>query len=280
MNPAEDRRLLPHEMAMGAFLLCTWGRLLGAEGPIGTHALLYAGVIAANLLVLGLAPWKIRLLFYPIAMNLLFWSMGPVVAAFHPGKEDGLLQEIDRALVGASPCTRLHPVEHPLLSDVFSLCYMLFFPYLTIALFSYYLGDLEKAKRFFAGLFTIYGIGFFGYTMLPAVGPYATMAFQAPIAGGFLTELNARLVAKGTTGVDVFPSLHCAITCYLLAFDARHARARFWTFLVPGVALCLSTTYLRYHYAIDVLAGFALAALALAIAPWKGASRELSPGLR
>ncbi|MBI3857133.1 MAG: phosphatase PAP2 family protein, partial [Planctomycetes bacterium] len=83
------------------------------------------------------------------------------------------------------------------------------------------------------------------------------------------------LVARGTTGVDVFPSLHCAVTAYLLGFDFRHNRRRFWILLAPGVGLCLSTIYLRYHYAIDVAAGFALSALALALALRKGAPRDL-----
>jgi membrane-associated phospholipid phosphatase len=277
MNPAEDRRLLPHEIAMGAFLLFTEVRLLLAEGPLGAHTLLYAGLIAANLLAIRFASWRIRLLYYPIAMNILFWSMGSVVAVFHPGKEDGLLQQIDRAMLGASPCTRLHSLESPLLTELMSFCYLLFFPYLTLTLVSYYRGDLDRARRFYAGLFTIYGIGFFGYTLIPAVGPYATMAFQAPLTGGVLTDLNARVVAAGTTGVDVFPSLHCAVSLYLLVFDARHARRRFWILLVPVVGLCFSTIYLRYHYAIDVLVGFALAGLALSVAFAKGASRELSP---
>jgi membrane-associated phospholipid phosphatase len=262
---------------MGAFLLFTEVRLLLAEGPLGAHTLLYAGLIATNVLAVRFAPWRMRLLFYPIAMNLLFWSMGSVVATFHPGKEDGLLQEIDRAMLGASPSTRIHSVESPLLTDLMSSCYMLFFPYLTLALVTSLRGDLGRAKRFFAGLFTIYGVGFFGYTLVPAVGPYATMAFEAPLTGGFLTDLNARLVAWGTTGVDVFPSLHCAVSCYILLFDARTSRRRFWIFLVPVVGLCLSTIYLRYHYAIDVMAGFALAGLALAIAFMKGASDEASP---
>jgi membrane-associated phospholipid phosphatase len=203
--------------------------------------------------------------------------MGSVVATFHPAKEDGLLQEIDRAIFGASPCTKLHSVERPFLTDLMSFCYMLFFPYLALALTSSLLGDLDRAKRFFAGLFTIYGVGFFGYTLIPAVGPYATMAFEAPLTGGFLTDLNARLVARGTTGVDVFPSLHCAVSGYLLFFDALTSRRRFWIFLVPVLGLFVSTIYLRYHYAIDVMAGFALAGLALAIAFKKGASHEASP---
>jgi membrane-associated phospholipid phosphatase len=87
-----------------------------------------------------------------------------------------------------------------------------------------------------------------------------------PLHGWSITHWNAQLVRMGTNGVDVFPSLHCAASLYLLLFDYRHDRRRFWGYLVPCVGLWLSTIYLRYHYLIDDFAGFALALLAIAIA--------------
>jgi membrane-associated phospholipid phosphatase len=65
--------------------------------------------------------------------------------------------------------------------------------------------------------------------------------------------------------VDVFPSLHCAASAFVLAFDRRQSRGRFWVFLVPVVGLWFSTLYLRFHYLVDLVAGFALAALALRV---------------
>jgi hypothetical protein len=44
-------------------------------------------------------------------------------------------------------------------------------------------------------------------------------------------------------------------TCVLLAHDARYARRRFLVMLPAG--LVVSTLYLRDHYAVDLLAGFA-----------------------
>ena len=63
--------------------------------------------------------------------------------------------------------------------------------------------------------------------------------------------------------MDCFPSLHCAVSSYILFFDRRHRRWRFWLYLVPCVGLWVSTLYLRYHYFVDLVAGFALSAAAL-----------------
>ena len=45
----------------------------------------------------------------------------------------------------------------------------------------------------------------------------------------------------------------------LLFFDRRHSPERFRRLVVPVAILWISTIYLRYHYFVDVLAGFALA---------------------
>jgi membrane-associated phospholipid phosphatase len=74
------------------------------------------------------------------------------------------------------------------------------------------------------------------------------------------------MVHFGSNGVDVFPSLHIAVPAFILAFDFLHHRKRFWLCLVPVLFLWLSTVYLRYHYFVDVLAGFLLAVLALGLA--------------
>jgi membrane-associated phospholipid phosphatase len=57
-----------------------------------------------------------------------------------------------------------------------------------------------------------------------------------------------------------------AVSGFLLGFDFRHKRRRFWLYLVPCAGLWFSTQYLRYHYLIDLLCGIVLALLALGIA--------------
>jgi membrane-associated phospholipid phosphatase len=47
----------------------------------------------------------------------------------------------------------------------------------------------------------------------------------------------------------------------------RDARRLFWLYLPIALGLFLSTMYLRVHYATDVAAGFATAAIALYAAP-------------
>jgi membrane-associated phospholipid phosphatase len=272
---AERVRLLPHEWCFGLFLVVMWLRLAAAAGAFASDALVFLALIAINAGVIAAAErwptrgaWTVRLLYYAIAMNVAFQQLRSAIPALHPTKADGALQEIDRHLVGGNLSVALQPWVTPLATELLSLCYLLFFPYLLFSMIWYLSSALELAKKFWAGLFSLYGIGFLGYSLVPAAGPYLAMAgeFTVPLEGWRLTQWNDTLVRLGSNGVDVFPSLHCAVSAYFLAFDFFHRRWRFWIYLVPALGLWVSTIYLRYHYFVDLVAGFALAAASVAIA--------------
>jgi membrane-associated phospholipid phosphatase len=149
-----------------------------------------------------------------------------------------------------------------------SIVYAAFIPCLLLTLVQYAAGDLRTARAFYSGLFTLYGIGYLGYTLVPAIGPYVAMAdrFTVPLNGYWITELLTTLYPLGTNRCDAFPSLHVAASAYILLFDRRHRPRWYRAYLVPCILLWLSTIYLRYHYGVDVLAGFALVVVGLWVA--------------
>jgi membrane-associated phospholipid phosphatase len=269
------KSLLPHEVFFGLFLLITWARLVFVTGFFSPNALLYLALLGLNAAATWYCRkadtprnWRVGLLFYPVAMNLIFQNMKVSIPQLQAERMDPFLQHIDSFLIGTNLSLRAQPLVHPVLTELFSLCYILFFPYLLFSLVYYFLGEVDLLKRFTVGLFTIYGLGFLGYSLVPATGPCADMAqqFSVPLTGGWITKANAAVVARGSNGVDVFPSLHCAISSFFLFFDKRHRPWRFKLYLLPCVGLWLSTIYLRYHYFIDLLCGFMLAAFALWLA--------------
>ncbi|MGA2496694.1 MAG: phosphatase PAP2 family protein [Tepidisphaeraceae bacterium] len=275
MSPIKQPRLLPHDIFFGSFLLITWLRLVHAVGFGASAPLLYLGLI-----LVGLAAWfrrdaddsplrwRLSLLFYPLAMMIVFFHMKVAVPLIHPQSLDPTLQHIDATLFGGTPSLRMQAITHPLATELLSACYMLFYPCLALSIISYLLDDLSLLKRFMIGMFTIYGIGFFGYSFVPAAGPYASMAgdFTTPLAGWWTTQLCVYIVKTGSNRVDVFPSLHCAATFFMLLLDRQHHRRRFRVWLVPCVGIWVSTIYLRYHYLIDVVVGFTLGVFALWLA--------------
>lgn len=270
-----SRGLPPHALAFGLYLVAmTMGLLAHSSGWLAT---LFGALLAALLWLTSIRQPDPRArsaiaadAFYPIALNLVFPAMAVAIPAVRHARFDAALFSIDARFLGGNWSQRLEAVSSPLLTDVMSFFYMLFMPLLFAHLVRFFIWQRERRESFLAGLFTIYGIGFLGYLFVPAVGPYLAFAdtFAGPLEGGALARLNEAMVAFGSNGVDVFPSLHTAITVFILGFAYRHARREFWWLLVPVAGICVSTIYLRYHYLVDVLCGLALAVIGLVAARW------------
>ncbi len=283
-----SRRLMPHEIAFGALLVVFWIRSAAALGLFDPYPLVTFGLIIINAVLIWAAErepswlrWRARLLFYPIAMSVVYICIGRALPLMQARMRDGLLQGIDAAILGGNASLWMQTLVTPALTEFLSFCYMLFIPYLIFSMLWYYLGSLSDLKAFYLGLFIIYGLGMLGYTLVPAAGPCIAMReqFSAPLRGWFFTHWNNEMVRLGSNHVDVFPSLHCAASSFILLFDRAHKRWRYRLFLVPTVGLWFSTIYLRYHYFVDAVAGFALSALALGVvARWERRSSAPSEG--
>ncbi|BCB25931.1 hypothetical protein SKTS_08170 [Sulfurimicrobium lacus] len=203
--------------------------------------------------------------FLAVGMNVSYQSMAGAVPAVRTVRFDAELLAIDRWLLGETPSVALARLATPWLTEIMSLCYILFMPLLFVSLLRYFFRRRELLGEFYAGLFTVYGLGFLGYLLVPAAGPWLAHPelFDAALSGGPITALNQTMVTQGSNRVDVWPSLHCAVSTFILGFAWRHHRNEFRWLLLPVAGLWFSTLYLHYHYFVDVLSGFALAAFAL-----------------
>ncbi|MEI9865335.1 MAG: phosphatase PAP2 family protein [Limisphaerales bacterium] len=173
--------------------------------------------------------------------------------------------DADKWLLGKDAAIFLEPWVNSRLTDLFYSLYLFFFVYLGISLWYYGSGDLQILRQFISGLFTVYGIGFLGYTLLPAGGPYLEIPghFSIALTGSWVTNYSTALVAWGSNRVDCFPCLHFAVTFYILVFDCWHCRRRFYWMLLPCVGIWTSTIYLRQHYLVDLFGGLVLSVFAL-----------------
>ncbi|MES2490034.1 MAG: phosphatase PAP2 family protein [Pseudomonadota bacterium] len=266
-------RVLPHEWAFGGFLALTAVRLAMSVGFSDWHTLAFFaftfGCVVA-VIASGRAPgpiaWRIRLLWYPSVMGLSFYTLATAVPLLGVSSADALLAQLDHSLLGFTPAVALTTVHLPWFTDLMVAAYLFFFYILIVGPGWYCVNDLTRFRACIVGLFTTYAFGFMGYTLLPAGGPHLSMTDLPPLDGGWLTQAMLPMVNQGSNGVDVFPSIHCAASLYLLIFDFRHYRRRFWWLLLPCIALWVSTVYLRYHYVVDLLGGVVIAAIGVATA--------------
>ena len=257
--------VLPHEWVFSTFLVVTGVRLFADSAARSWSAVFFACLAASILMVFWTernptpARWRVRLSFYYVAMGICFFSMRTAVPLLGTPRVDALLLQWDRDLLGETPAVAWQSGLHPWLEDVAMAGYLFIFYYLMAGPGHYCFRDIPTFRKCIVGLFTIYGIALLSYTVFPAGGPHLFMTFQTPLHGPFLLDPALKLVNRGSNAVDVFPSVHVAASLYLLLFDWRHWRRRFWWVLAPCAVLWLSTLYLRFHYFVDLLAGAAVA---------------------
>lgn len=268
--------VLIHEWVFGAFLWLTGLRLFLQGGTARAWSLVFFGCLGAGAGLFfwaerDLTPWKlrVRLLFYPAAMGLSFYAVGMAVPLLKVPGADSLLLQWDRALLGETPAVAWGRWLKPWLEDLAMADYLFFFYYLIAGPGYYCLRNVRLFRKCIVGLFTIYGVAFLGYTVLPAGGPHCWMTFASPLRGPWLLDWTLLAVNGASNCIDAFPSIHLAASLYLLLFDWQHRRGRFWWVLAPCLLLFLSTLYLRFHYFVDLLAG-----MVLAVAGWWTAQQD------
>ncbi len=152
------------------------------------------------------------------------------------------------------------------LTDWMSFCYLTFFFYIPVLLFVFFFSKLINPLRILllAVSITVF-VGFIGYWLVPAVGPSYFLAnhYSVDLGGRAISNFTSQTISALSATRDVFPSLHIALSSVYLLVTIKYHRILFFIFLPFILFLQISTVYLRYHYIIDILAGYVLAVLAV-----------------
>jgi membrane-associated phospholipid phosphatase len=126
--------------------------------------------------------------------------------------------------------------------------------------------------EFTFALIVLFSIGHTLYMVVPGYGPYRAMAgaFQNAFPNGPWHSLVMEAVHSGGAQMDIFPSLHTGAPTMLALFSYRNRNALPFRYTWPVVTFCtvniiIATMFLRWHYLIDVIAGFSIAVTAVLI---------------
>ena len=195
-----------------------------------------------------------------------------------PTTVDGPLARIDEWIFGVQPTLWLQRWTYPLLTDYLDLAYMTYFIFVPLlAGWLYFSRRVPEFKELQLSVLVAFYVGFLGYITVPAVGPQYILADQytVPLTGMVLHWRIHRVVHKMQSFPrDCFPSMHTGISTVALYFFWRNRRTLpLRQVVLPIVAiltvsLWFSTVYLRYHWFIDVVAGWLVAAGACAAGVW------------
>jgi membrane-associated phospholipid phosphatase len=296
-------RLRPEEAIAAFFLLPTTYLTLTAHGfarDVGYLGGRTAGgvwrlVLAATLLVLlaaGLRLWPrsravlaLREVLPFLACILIYTNLHDTIGFVNPRDVHHLLDALDRQIFGVQPSVWAERFVTPARTEVMQFFYLSFAwiaPSPALILLA-----RRRWREFRAvtlGTVVCFYLGYALYVAFPAAPPRLVLVYEFSRSLEGYARLFSNLSAQAFALLPVdsraaFPSLHAAVSLAALAFSWRYVRAWFWVLLPFVLGLWTSTIYLRHHYTVDLLAGWALVPAALALAPrldrwWARRQRE------
>ncbi len=298
-------RLRPEEFAtLLLFVPMGWAlarmaampRLAAASGgpaaayPDAGARLLLLGATAVA--IVTVARWNPRWRLLRDAMPFLFAanlyaSLHDLIRFFGAPDITRDLYRLDLWLFGSEPTIWAERFAHPALTDFFTICYWLFYvlpPMLGLLL---YLKDERTAFRAtMVSVVLCLFAGYVGYVAFPASAPRLTISdsYSVPLHGWWLLDYTRSATkAVPLTAHGAFPSLHCGVMLLSIILAWRYHRWFFWIQLPFGVGLVAGTVYLRHHWVVDIVAGFALAVFFYWAGPlvelrWERAAKRAAGG--
>ncbi|HPA52053.1 MAG TPA: phosphatase PAP2 family protein [Thermoanaerobaculia bacterium] len=211
-----------------------------------------------------------------LPLLLVFDNLGPFVLGAGSVDLDPLLVAADRLLFGGDDPTRLlEPYAGPLLLEVLTVCYALYYFHPIVLGALLWKDDLREktpGARFPAyvfGMLLVFYVSYAGYFAVPAIGPRFTVPHDGPLPRAAVAKaIDDTLDRLETSRRNCFPSGHTMVTIAVLVEAARRSRKTFLAFLPFATGLVLATVFCRYHYVVDVLAGLVLAFVVGGLARW------------
>ncbi len=204
---------------------------------------------------------------------LVYENLHDLVRLMHAETFDPQLAAVDAWIFGVQPTLWLQRWTTPWLTDLLSAAYASYF--ITPAILGgllYVSGRIAEFRTFMLVVIVTLYLGFLGYVLVPAVGPihFLSGQYDAPARlSGLVFHRGAEALMEAWRPIhrDCFPSLHTAVSTLTSLWAWRTRRSYRLGPLVAAIylplngALWFATVYLRYHWVIDLVAGWLLAAV-------------------
>lgn len=205
---------------------------------------------------------------------VIYFNIQDVIYLFNPEDIHYRLLDWDNFLFGIQPTVWIEQFYHPRLTDWFALTYLNYYIITLVLLFILYRkARLNHFRTVMVTMMISYYIGFVCYLFFPASSPYLVIphyyAFDIWENTSFISWLTYTLVDLSPHRVrDAFPSMHNGIVLLTMIMAWRYHRTYFWIQLPLAISLPMATIYLRYHYAVDLIAALPVIGFALVLTPW------------
>ncbi len=189
---------------------------------------------------------------------------------------------MDRSIFGIDPTKWAYRFENPALTEFLQVIYVYYYAMIVVYGLEIYLWKrFNEFKYVLLVLFTGFFLSYLLYMVFPAAGPrfylhnFSSISKELP--GLLLTEPIRAFINFGESipnGIsnpiefvqrDAMPSVHTTIALIIAYLSWKIRSKSFYFYLPYFFLLVISTIYLRYHYAVDIIAGIVMAVSAIII---------------
>lgn len=209
---------------------------------------------------------------YPLLLlPALYTELAVLNRALYAGAYfDGLVMRWEQALFGGQPSRALAAaLPHLAVSEPLHAAYLSYYAIIYgPPLLLYLAGRRADYHELLFPLMLTFLVSYLFFIYFPVQGP----RYLFPPPGGGLEagpayRLAHRVLEAGSAQGAAFPSSHVAVAAAQTAMVARLLPRLLPLVAVLTAGLAAGAVYGGFHYATDVLAGFALAAVLVAVAP-------------
>ena len=196
---------------------------------------------------------------YPFFLfTFMFKEISQIITIFFPFWLEQYLIDADKFIFGGVlPTVAVQKMYHPWLTEIMAFSYLSYFMLLPVALIVTYRKSYKMFRDYiYTVSFTFY-FCYLSFLFLTARGPQQTLAHYhiAREAAGVFDALVLSIQSTAAICGGAFPSSHVAAIGVMCLFVLKAHRTLGYVVLLIAFFLALSTVYLQYHYAVDVIAG-------------------------
>lgn len=281
-------------MSLAMLLLYTVLDLIFIKEVKGAFGILQQNVLAI-VAILGFAMWYdqtgsrfayIFRSFYILPVGYMMYAqVHNYIPLVHPHNYDTVLAAWDHAIFGVDPTAWIYRFANPFLTEYFQIWYNFFQLMLVVPAVGFFVSGRNREFRVYAMMLLLgFYVSYLLYFVMPAIGPrfelHDFFATDKELPGIFLTQPFRDFINAGN-GVtpdmknpydvvnrDCMPSGHTMLSVLGILLSWRFRSRWRWFITVGGISIIISTIYLRYHYAVDLMAGATLAVVLFFLRPW------------
>lgn len=226
--------------------------------------------------------------FYPVILYVGFYrETGELNHMFIPEYLDPIFIRLDEKVFGNQPSlTFMQSLPYWPVSEIFYVSYFSYYIMIVGVGLALFLRDRRQYLHYVSVVSFVFYICYLiyvftpvmgprifhrtinGYQLPPAVQPTVLPAFPSSVQDGVFFRIMDWIYSTFEAPGAAFPSSHVTVAIATLYFSFCYLPRIRIAHLVMVVLLCLSTVYCCYHYAVDVIAGIAMAAVLVPLGNW------------